>query len=154
MKPKFFFICLLLSSLGFSSFAQESPKMDGSAKTVQFNETYHSLSIQDNITVILTEGKSDKIFIEGNAKAVDARVSDGHLTLSAGSRFTEDVKVYVPADFVSKVYMNAAGSLNSAATLSNSKIKIYLAAEARINVRSTGNVAVETIDDIQFVKGR
>jgi hypothetical protein len=50
--------------------------------------------------------------------------------------------------------MNGNGSLTSANILSNQKMKIYLAAEARIDVRSTGNVTVETVDNIQFVKGR
>lgn len=153
MKPTFFFICLLVSSLSFSAFAQKPVQQ--SSKTIHFKEIFTNVTIDDDMTIVLTEGSSDKVTVEGDAKALNATVADGRLYLSAKNpRLADGIKVYVPAGFVSKVYMNGNGSLSSASVLANQKIKIYLASEAKIHVRSTGNVTVETIDEIQFIKGR
>jgi hypothetical protein len=152
MKPTLIFICLLVSSLSFSAFAQKSGVQDKPAKTIHFKEVFTNVSIDDDVNVILTEGSSDKVVVEGDVKAT---VVDGHLYVSARNpRLAYGMKVYVPASFLTRIYMNGNGSLTSANILSNQKMKIYLAAEARIDVRSTGNVTVETVDNIQFVKGR
>jgi hypothetical protein len=152
MKPTLFFICLLVSSLSFSAFAQKSEGTDKTPKAIHFKEIFTTVSIDDDMEIVLMDGNSDKIVVEGDVKA---SVSDGHLYVSAKNpRLASGIKVFIPASFLSRVYMNGNGSLSSASVLHNQKVKIYLASEARINVKSLGNVTVETINDIQFVKGR
>ncbi|HYH14289.1 MAG TPA: DUF2807 domain-containing protein [Flavisolibacter sp.] len=151
MKPKFF-LCLLISALSFSAFAQKSLPQEKTPRTIHFKEVFTNVSIDDDVNVILTEGSSDKIIVEGDVKAT---ITDGHLYVAARNpRLAYGMKVYIPASFLTKVYMNGNGSLTSANILSNQKMKIYLTAEAKIHVRSTGNVTIETVDDIQFIKGR
>ena len=152
MKPTIFILCLLISSLSFSAFAQKSVPQEKASKTIHFKEAFTNVSIDDDINVILTDGSSDKIMVEGDVKA---SVNDGHLYVAARNpRLAYGMKVYIPASFLTRVYMNGNGSLTSATILSNQKMKIYLAAESKVHVRSTGNVTIETVDDIQFVKGR
>lgn len=153
MKPKFFFICLLFSTIGLSAFAQKTAPQD--TKKIQLTETVTTLIVEDDITVVLTDSKADYVSVEGNPKAVQANIVDGQLVLSARRSFgTSDVTVYVPAGQLSKVFLNGTGSLSSSEILSNQRIKIFLASEAKINVRSKGSVSVETHDDIQFVRGK
>ena len=152
MKPILIAISLLVSSLSFSAFAQKSNVSEKSPKLINFKEVFTTVSVDDDMEVILTEGASDKIVVDGDVKA---SVSDGHLYVAARNpRLASGTKVFIPSAFLSKVYMNGNGSLSSAAVLRNQKVKILLASEARINVRSLGNVTIETLDDIQFVKGR
>jgi formylmethanofuran dehydrogenase subunit D len=152
MKPKFLFICLLLSTIGFSAFAQQSVPQD---KKIQLTETATSLVVEDDITVVLTDSKADYLSVEGDSKAVVATIQDGQLVLSARkSHLASNVTVFVPAGQLSKVFLNGTGSLSSSDILSNQKIKIYLASEAKINVRSKGAVSVEAFNDIQFVRGK
>jgi len=152
MKPKFLFLCLLLSSIGLSAFAQKTAPQD---KKIHLTETTTTLVVEDDITVILTDSKADYLSVEGDPKAVLATIVDGQLTLSARKSYGgSNVTVYVPAGHLSKVFLNGTGNLTSSDVLSNQKIKIYLASEAKINVKSKGAVSVETQDDIQFVRGR
>jgi hypothetical protein len=152
MKPIIFFVSLLVSSLSFSAFAQKNSSAETPAKIIQFKEVFTTVSIEDDLEVVLTDGNSDNIAVDGNVKAT---MSEGQLFLSAKNpRMAAGNKVLIPANFLSRVYMNGNGSLSSESVLRNKKVKIYLASEAKINVRSLGNVAVETVDGIQFVKGR
>ena len=152
MKPILIAITLLVNSLSFSAFAQKSGVAEKSTKVIQFQEVFTTVSIDDDLEVVLTNGTSDKIAVNGDVKAT---IADGHLYISARNpRLAPGMKVFIPADFLSKVYMNGNGSLSSASVLQNQKVKILLASEARINVRSVGNVTIETVDDIHFVKGR
>lgn len=154
MKPKFFFAALVLSVLSFAAFAQK-PAVSEPQTAVRFSESFSSVILESNIAVILTPGKSNEITIEGDAKLIEARVTDGALHLvTRGNVLPGTLTVYVPANDISKVYLNADGSLRTATALSNSKLHILLGAEARINVRSTGTVNVETVGDIDLVRGR
>jgi hypothetical protein len=151
MKPKLFFLCLLVSAFSFSAFAQKSA-VDKAAKTIHFNEVFTNVSIDDDVDVILTEGSSDKVVVDGDVKAT---VIDGHLYLAARNpRLAYGMKIYVPSSLVTRVYVNGNGSLTSRDILSNRKMKVYLTSEARINLRSHGALTIETVDNIQFVKGR
>ena len=152
MKPILFFVSLLVSSLSFSAFAQKSSIEETPAKVIQFKEVFTMVSVDDNLEVVLTNGSSDNILVDDNVKAT---LSEGHLYVSAKNpQLAAGNKVLIPANFLSRVYMNNNGSLRSETVLSNQKVKIYLASEAKINVRSLGNVSVETVGDILFVKGR
>jgi hypothetical protein len=152
MKPILIAISLLVSSLSFSAFAQKGQGPEKSPKVIQFQEAFTTVSVEDDMEIILTDGHSDKIAIDGDVRAV---VSDGHLYVSARNpRQAHAMKVFIPSAFLSKVFLNGNGSLSSASVLRNQKVKIFLASEAKINLRSLGNVTVETLDDISFVKGR
>ncbi|RYZ27296.1 MAG: hypothetical protein EOO10_13165 [Chitinophagaceae bacterium] len=152
MKPILIAISLLVSSLHFSASAQKNQELEKPSKVIQFKENFTIVSVDDDLEIILTDGASDKIAVNGDVKAM---VSDGQLYVSARNpRLAAGTKVFIPSAFLSKVYMNGNGSVSSAAVLPNQKVKILLASEAKINVRSLGNVTVETIDDIQFIKGR
>jgi uncharacterized protein YabE (DUF348 family) len=152
MKPILIVFSLLVSSLSFSAFAQKSDVAQKSPKVIHFQEVFTTVSIEDDMEIILTDGNSDKIAVDGDVKAV---VSEGHLYVSARNpRLASGMKVFIPSAFLARVFMNGNGSLSSASVLRNQKVKVLLASEAKINLRSLGNVTVETMDDIQFVKGR
>lgn len=154
MKPKFFFMALLLLSFGATAFSQDK-KTTEPLTTVQFSEAITSLTINDNLTVVLTDGASPNISAEGNSKALSARLDDGHLLLSARyPHQTPQTVVYVPAGLLRKVFLNDAGTVRSATALKQDKLKIFMSGEGKVEVRSLGAVTVETLDDVQFVKAR
>ena len=151
MKPLLFTIGLLLGSFGLSAFAQ---KATHEPKHIQLQEIITSVSVNDDIDIVLTDSKANELLVDGNPKAVSVFVNDGHLQLAKTQQTAGVVKIYVPAAYVSKVFMNGTGELSSSAVLSGSRLKIVLAGESKIALRSTGNVTVEAVDDIQFVKSR
>jgi hypothetical protein len=153
MKPTFIAICLLLSSLGFSAYAQKAAPSE--TQTIQLKEVFTSLSVDNDIQVVLTENTAGEMLVEGDVKSLDIQLVDGHLQLSKKQPAKlSPLKVYVPSVYLSKVYMNGNGSLSSASVLSNNRIRIILGGEARIAVRSIGHVILETENGIQFVKSR
>lgn len=150
MKPTIIALCLLLGSFGLSAFGQKTPE----TKLIQLKEIFTSLSVDSDIHVVLTENKAGDILVEGDVKALDIQLNDGHLQLAKRHHMTAPVKVYVPSAYLLKVYMNGTGSLSSSTVLSGQRLKVVLAGESKIAIRSTGNVIVEAMDDIQFIKSR
>jgi hypothetical protein len=148
----------MLSVISFSSFSQNSKALAPVSKTVNLTEAYSSLLIENNLSVILTESASPTIKIEGDArdvKKVGVFVTDGQLVLTyAQPNLQPDVKLYVPAAFLTKVFMNGKAMLSSSAVLKNKKLKIYMAEEGQVNIRSVGSVIVEPDNEIDFVKTR
>ena len=119
---------LLVSSLSFSAFAQK--KDLSNPKHIQFKEVFTTASIEDDVQIILTNGASDKITVDGD---VSAYVSDGQLYIRAKNPYlAAGTKAFIPADFLARVYMNGNGSLSSASLLRNQKVKIYLASELNV----------------------
>jgi len=154
MKPKLVLAALLLVIASTVAVAQDRKTMP-SPTTVHFSEAFTSLVVEDDLTVVLTVGASPDITIEGDARSVMTKEVDGSLSLSVlGVHAAGQTIVYVPASLLSRVYMNGTGTLRSATTLQNRKLKIILSDEAKVRVKSTGNVSVETWNEIDFVKGR
>jgi hypothetical protein len=155
MKPKFLSACLMLFVISFSAFAQKSSVGDPVSKTVKLDEPFTSLLIASDLPVILTEGDSNNIVVEGDArdiKKVGVSIVDDRLTLTdSRPQARPDVKVYVPATFLNKVYVNGKANLSSSSVLHNKNLKIFLSEEAIINVKSFGKVTVETTSEIDFV---
>ena len=57
----------------------------------------------------------------------------------------------MPAGLLSKIDVYGKAKLSSENTLSNEKLKVILADEATINIRSQGKVIVEGTSEIDFV---
>jgi len=145
----------MLLAVSFSAFAQKSSVSDPVSKTVKLDETFTSLLITNDLSVILTESASNEIVIEGDArdiKKVEVSIVDNRLVLaSSRPQVRLDVKVYVPAAFLNKVYIDGKANLSSSSTLRNKNLRIFLSEEAIINVKSFGKVTVETSSEIDFV---
>ena len=130
-------------------------EVEPETKVIQLKEIITSLAVENDIHVVLTETKSGEILVEGQVNALDIHVSDGQLQLAKKyEKLNAPLKVYVPATYLSKVYMNGTGSLSSSTVLTSPRIKVILSGESTIAIRSAGNVTVETMNDIQFVKSR
>ena len=154
MKPKFIFTGLLLALISLSAFAQKAPATKPQT-AFRFSETFNAIVIENDLTVVLTQGTSNEITVEGNANDIVVTEARGTLHLTAKSdAITSSTKVYVPANAVYSVYLNGNVALRSASVLPNENINIYMAAEANVNVRSNGRITVETADGIRFVKAR
>lgn len=154
MKPKSLLVALLLVTVSTAAIAQNR-KPTPSSMTIRFAEVFTSLVVEGNLTVVLTESTSPDIILEGNASTVAAKEADRTLSLSAYNGYApNETVVYVSAGLLSHVYLNGTGTLRSASTLQNHGLKIVLSDEAKVWVKSTGYVTVETASNIDFVKGR
>src|SRR5947209_16879226 len=116
MKPTFFFIALLLAVVSTSAFAQTNKA--NALRTLHFSDSFTSLTVEDDLTVILTDDTVPDIKVEGSADVVMAKETEGNLFLYVRNGSTAaDVKVYVPGRLLSKIFMNGKGTLGSATTL-------------------------------------
>jgi len=151
MKPKFIMTALLLCSLAFSAFAQKSKPSDPVSKLIRLNEGYSSMVIEDDISVVLTESNSNEIIIKGEEKSVEkvkVEVDDGRLILSyVSAGVPAAVKVYVPAALLSRVNINGKSDVTSA-----SKLRVIVAGEGKVHLRSSGKVLVEGTDEFDFIR--
>ena len=156
MKPKFIMTALLLCSLAFSAFAQKSKPSDPVSKLIRLNEGYSSMVIEDDISVVLTESNSNEIIIKGEEKSVEkvkVEVDDGRLILSyVSAGVPAAVKVYVPAALLSRVNINGKSEVTSASTLNNPKLRVIVAGEGKVHLRSSGKVLVEGTDEFDFIR--
>ena len=156
MKPKFFFTALLLGSLAFSAFAQKSQPSDPVSKLIRLNEGYNSLVIEDDISVVLSESNSNEIIIKGEEKSVEkvkVKVDDGKLVLwYVPGAVPTAVKVFVPAAALSRININGKSDVTSASTLNNPKLRVIVAGEGKVHLRSNGKVLVEGTDEFDFIR--
>ena len=158
MKLKKLFICLLLCAAGVGAFAQHGKAIDPVSKTISLSESFTSLTVENDFSVMLTESSSAEIRLEGDArdiKLTDAFVADGQLVLSFRKpNIKPDVTVYVPAGLLNKVNITGNATVRSSSVLQNKKLQILLAGEGKVNIKSTGTLTVEAESGIDFVKGR
>ena len=155
MKPKLILPLLLASAISFSSFANSVNHKEPASKVVSLQEKYTTMLIESDLAVVLTESNSNEIVLKGDErdiKKVKVKVEDGKLILTSLTQsFKPDVTIYVPAGLLSKIDVYGKAKLSSENTLSNEKLKVILADEATINIRSQGKVIVEGTSEIDFV---
>ena len=158
MKPKLILPLLLAGAISFSSFANPVNDKEPASKVVNLKEAYTSLVIESNIKVVLMESSASDVTLTGDErdiKKVRVRVSDGKLILTSLDQIVKpDVTVYIPANLLTRIDVNGKAQLSSAQILSNQKLKVVLADEATINLRSQGKVVVEGTSEIDFVTGK
>lgn len=156
MKPKLFILVAALSTIGFSAVAQKAKYAEPVTRSIHLKESFSSLVINNDISVVLTESSSEEIVIKGDEsriKKCKVQVDDGKLFLSyLQTNEKPDVQVYVPARFLNKVIINGKSELTSSSILSNAAIRVIIAGESKVHLRSIGKVTVEGTDDFDFIR--
>lgn len=158
MKPKIFILGLLLCTACTAAFAQKTKPEHPVSTTVHLTEVPRALFVDNDVSVILTDGKTADVTIEGDArdvKAVRVKMNDGDLLLSSSfGQSMAGLKVYVPATQLAKINLFGKSVLRSTATLQNPHLKIIVDGEGIVNVSSAGKVVIESTDGYDFVKSR
>jgi hypothetical protein len=158
MKPRLFLPLLLATTISFSSFANTTSHTEPASRVVSLKEKYTSMVIESDLAVVLTESNSTEIVLKGNErdiKKVRVKVQDGNLILTSLDYIIKpDVTIYVPANLLTRINVNGKARLSSDNTLSNEKLKVVIADEATVNLRSQGKVIVEGTSEIDFVTGK
>lgn len=158
MKPKIYLLGLLFCTACTATFAQKGRPAQPVSTTVHLSEAVRTLFVENDITVVLTERKSDDVIAEGDArdvKALRVQVDDGRLSLSSSSATSlAGLKVYVPAAHLLKINLQGKSILRATATLQNPALKVVLDGEGIVTLSSTGKLVIEGTSDFDFVQSR
>lgn len=158
MKPKIYLLGLLLCTACTATFAQKGKPAQPVSTTVHLSEAVRTLLVENDVTVVLTDEKSDDVIVEGDArdvKALRVQMDEGRLSLSSSSATNlAGVKVYVPATRLAKINLQGKSILRATTTLQNPTLKVILDGEGIVNLSSTGKLVIEGTADFDFVQSR
>lgn len=147
-------LILAISLLSLSATVQAAP-----AKTIiPLTEKFHSIVINDDIAVVLTESNDTEITISGEDKyvsRVDYTVSNGKLTISSKKGFLKNrVVVYVPVKNLRSIEVNGESKVSNKGWLLSPELKVIVNGLAKIELYNKGEVVFESdaAIDIEFQK--
>jgi hypothetical protein len=143
---------LLVVTITASSFATPVKPGFTPVKKVISIDNVTSLKIYNNVEVVLTEDDNNEIRIVGEDLDVEntsVRMIHGELIISSSSHqpAKEKVVVYVPSQSLNSVSVHGASIVSSQGVLNNRVLDITINGEGTTNIRTSGNINVNTIAD-------
>jgi LEA14-like dessication related protein len=119
---------------------------------------FTSLVVEADVDVLLTEGNSTKVVIEGesaSAAAVKITVENGEMTITdkKSCRHQRTV-VYLPVRNLRTIVINGDVNISSSNTLHTMRMQLMVNGNCEVNLRVRGTVDVSYSDDylIQYMK--
>jgi Putative auto-transporter adhesin, head GIN domain len=145
-------LLLLVIAIATSSFAKTNNTGITTVKKITTEEIVTSLKIYNNVEVILTGKDINEIQIVGEKTDVESilvKISNGEITISSSSKdFCNDrVVVYVPSTTLASVSIHGSSTISSAGILSNEMLDVTINGEGKSNIKTAGNINVNTIGD-------
>jgi hypothetical protein len=124
------------------------------SKKVLLAQNPASLVINGSISVVLLNGNTKEIWMEGSKEAIDGySVKEKNATVEindrAGKSRTEAL-LYVPAQAINTLFINGASAVTSYETLLNQKIDVYVNGSCKVWVRTTGIIHVNAADGYDY----
>jgi hypothetical protein len=151
-KHLFILLALTLGSL-YSVSAKEKERPTAE-KTITTDGYFTSLSVSDDVTIILTNQMGNELIVSGAEDEVDmlyAEVEDGRLYIGtrAGWKKTA-ITVYVPARLLSSVEVNGNAVVKSQQTLNINKLDLKINGPCLVDVKVTGKIDVSSSEDYEY----
>ncbi|HRF27099.1 MAG TPA: DUF2807 domain-containing protein [Ferruginibacter sp.] len=116
--------------------------------------SFHSIRIENDIDVVLTETNLAGITVVANddaTRAIQFKVKKGVLHIySKGRSMKGKAVVYVPVKNLQTLEVMGNSHVSSAGPLSGPSLRLKIHGEATFNIRSNGDVAVESSPDIEI----
>ena len=152
MKKVFIFLLALTAAIG--SFARTNSGTEDASKKITAAQPITSLVINGDISVVLLNGTSKEITIEGSAAAVKNFVvtqTNGAVTISdfSGQKRTVAI-VYVPARLINKISLNGAAAVSSYESLYNKNIDVVINGDCKLWLKTYGSVTVDAINEFDY----
>lgn len=116
--------------------------------------SYHSIVVEDDIDLVLTESDLAGITVVANDKVkndVRFKIVDGVLHInSTGKSLRNKAIVYVPVSNLEKLEINGQSRVTSSGILNSPLLKVIIRGEAAINLRSNGDVQVDGDEETEL----
>ena len=146
-------LLLLAITIAASSFAQSSTMELVTVKKIKTDEIITSLKVYNNVEVILTSDSINIIQVAGQKADVEntqVNISNGVLTIRNTSEGcgAEKVVILIPAREVNSINIHGASTVSSTGILSNEILDITINGEGKANIKSSGNIRMNTVADL------
>jgi hypothetical protein len=152
-------IAVLLSTSVSVAAADKNPA-GNKVRTWQATTPFHSVTVSDNVNIILAEDSSSTISIQGKAKLVDAiqlEIKDGVLHISSRRvPFTNKAVVYIPVRLLNRLTVNGASEVQTMGYLQSSHLHIKLDGPGKVSVKNTGAITIDYNQDwdLDYLKNK
>lgn len=156
---KLFIIALGLVVTGTSAFANPdltTAHPDSYSRPVDFivRGSYHSIQIEDDIDVVLTESDLAGITVVANDKVkrdVQINVVNGVLKIrSTRKSLKNKAIVYVPVSNLERLEINGNSKVTSAGFLNSPVLKVVINGEAIFEIKNHGEVLFDSDNDTEL----
>jgi len=146
-------VTLSVTCFGFAAPVHSNPPVI----SIAFDQSFTSLVVDDNITIVLTNETGSEITVSGDqsqVKKIRAAVKKGSLYIwQPGGDKGEKVTVTIPAKQLRQVIVNGESYISTAATLDNTGLEVIVNGACKLVLHSRGNIDVTGTSDYEFKKG-
>lgn len=147
---------VLCTTLIYSESRAESSWPGETVATWSAPQEYNSISVKDNIRVILVEDQSGIVRLEGEedlVKAVKLEVRRGELRVSSSKKMSKDDKltVLVPVRNVARITASGYSVVTSGELISSPEIRVKVYGDAKVSLRTKGKVLVDGDENHDYI---
>lgn len=146
MNIQIVLVAIMLST-SLSAAATHKDSADNKIRTWQATQEFHSVTVSDNVNIILAENLSTTISIQGKEKLVNAiklEVKNGVLHVSSNrSPLKNKAVVYIPVRLLNSLTVNGASEVYSMGHLQSANLHIKLDGPVKMSVKSTGTITID-----------
>jgi hypothetical protein len=144
---------LTVNAALFAGNSSVSPVTEYS-KVISAKAPFHSIVVNNDIDVVLTEATDNTIEIKGeeaDVKKVNHYVKKGVLYIGSkvGSLKNKAV-VYVSVNDLQSIEVNGKSTVTSKGFLSSSKLKVFVNGEAKFDLKNQGQMLFESDEEIDL----
>ena len=147
-------LLILVIAFATGAFAQNNMLGITTVKKIMTDEVVTSLKVYKNVEVILTANDLNVIQIIGEKTDVEntaVKISNGEMIITGvEDLIREKVVVYVPSQFLNKVYIHGSSNVASAGTLNNEVLEVTINGMGTSNIQSNGMISLNTIGDFPW----
>ncbi len=135
---------MLSTSVGAAAKGKDST--DNKIRTWNAVNEFHSVTVSDNVNIILAEDAGNTISIQGKAKQVDAvrfEIKNGVLHVSSSrTPFKNKAVVYIPVRLLNRLTIKGASEVHSMGYLRSAHLHIELDGPCKMSVKNTGPITI------------
>lgn len=151
---KLFILALGLVLTGTTAFASSNPDSYSRPADNISRDSYHTISVDNDIDLVLTESDLAGITVVANDKVKkDILVSEKNGVLiikSKGRSLKNKAIVYVPVTNLKRLVINGSSHVTSSGFLNSAVLHINVNGEASFEIRNNGEVSFETDNDTEI----
>lgn len=159
MKKSAAVLMVAIMAFSLSSFAGISNKNESTIRTWVATADYNVITISNDIDVILVQGTSNTITIQGEKEGTDLvklEVVKGVLRISSKKAVKDKVLVSVPVRHLQKLIVSGASQIFSMGIIKTEHLNLRIEGACKVSIRTTGTINVENDEhhDYEVVRSR
>ena len=159
MNFQILLVAVLLSA-SISAAAKEKDSSDNKIRTWNATSEFHSVTVSDNVNIILAEDAGNMISVQGKARQVDAvhfEIKNGVLYVSSNRiPFKNKAVVYIPVRLLNRLTIKGGSEVHSMGYLQSAHLHIEVDGPCKMSVKNTGPITIAHDQDweLDYLKSK